>query len=226
MTFFVGFGGNPHVGRIHFTGEDGQLKRLKLTRDPNDKTKCLMETSPFRVQNLQKKHFMSDQAMNNYFKDANKLPTVSVNCKTDPIPDKPLRDAYNVMNDAYYFVYHSLRMFNRYNLTVTNKKLDVWVNFTETTGGNAAAFLNYIVINNGGRRFYPLTSYPDVLAHELGHTFTRSHSDLEYREESGGMNEAYSDMCGIAFKHHLHDDYNWIVGEKAFRSDTAPNGLR
>ena len=193
--------------------------------DPKDNKKCIMDNSKFRVQNLQQKHFRNFTGIKGYLRTAAGLPAVSVDCNVNPIPDQPLADAYNVMNDVYYFVDHSFKMFEEYQTTVSLRKLDVWVNFTEARG-NAKSFSKWVVVNNGGRRFYPLSSYADVMAHELGHTVTASHSKLEYRDESGGMNEAFSDMSGIAFKHYLYGNYNWIIGEKAFRAKTAPKGLR
>ena len=44
-------------------------------------------------------------------------------------------------------------------------------------------------------RFYPLTGR-DIIGHEAAHGFTEQNSGLIYQYQSGGMNEAYSDMAG------------------------------
>lgn len=44
--------------------------------------------------------------------------------------------------------------------------------------------------------FYPLSSL-DVICHEIGHAITDWHGgDMEYYDEMGGINEAYSDILG------------------------------
>ena len=44
--------------------------------------------------------------------------------------------------------------------------------------------------------FYPLTSL-DIVCHEIGHSITQWHGgNMEYQGQSGGMNEAYSDILG------------------------------
>ena len=44
-------------------------------------------------------------------------------------------------------------------------------------------------------RMYPVTS-ADIVAHEIAHGFTQYTSGLVYSDESGAMNEAFSDMAG------------------------------
>ena len=50
---------------------------------------------------------------------------------------------------------------------------------------------------DGNTRFYPLVSL-DVSAHEVAHGFTDQASGLRYADQSGGINEAYSDLAGEA----------------------------
>lgn len=38
------------------------------------------------------------------------------------------------------------------------------------------------------------------MAHEVSHAFTEHVSELQYRRESGAMNEAFSDMAGMCMK--------------------------
>jgi Zn-dependent metalloprotease len=49
-----------------------------------------------------------------------------------------------------------------------------------------------------GRSFYPLVS-TDVVAHEISHGVTEGRSNLVYQNQSGGLNESYSDQAGITF---------------------------
>jgi len=53
-----------------------------------------------------------------------------------------------------------------------------------------------------GRSFYPLVS-TDVVAHEISHGVTEGRSGLIYQNQSGGLNESYSDQAGITFTFFL-----------------------
>lgn len=61
---------------------------------------------------------------------------------------------------------------------------------------------------NGGDEFEALVS-ADVVGHELAHLYTAANSNLNYEEQSGGMNEAFSDISSVAFREYLHQQYSW-----------------
>lgn len=62
----------------------------------------------------------------------------------------------------------------------------------------------------------PLTSI-DVTAHELTHGVTQQTSDLIYRNESGALNESFSDIFGCAIENFaLNDTGNWTMGAADF----------
>ncbi|MCV5736521.1 M4 family metallopeptidase, partial [Escherichia coli] len=52
-----------------------------------------------------------------------------------------------------------------------------------------------MTFGDGASYFYPLVSL-DVSAHEVSHGFTEQNSNLIYSGQSGGINEAFSDMAG------------------------------
>lgn len=65
---------------------------------------------------------------------------------------------------------------------------------------------------DGASNFYPLTAL-DVTGHEISHGFTEQHSNLAYSGQSGGMNEAFSDMAGEAVEYYDRGGNNdWLVG--------------
>ena len=49
-----------------------------------------------------------------------------------------------------------------------------------------------------GQTVAPLSGSLDIVAHELTHGVTSSTSNLIYMDESGALNEAFSDIMGIA----------------------------
>jgi len=57
----------------------------------------------------------------------------------------------------------------------------------------------------------------DVCAHEVSHGFTEEHSGLIYENQSGAINEAYSDMAGEAAELYMHGRNDFKVGEQIFK---------
>jgi bacillolysin len=83
-------------------------------------------------------------------------------------------------------------------------------------------------VTSGGRTFDYMSGALDIVAHELAHGVTQYTSNLVYLNESGALNEAFSDIIGTAveFTYHppgtgpLRADY--LLGEDVVR----PNGIR
>ena len=66
-------------------------------------------------------------------------------------------------------------------------------------------------IGDGKDKVYPLVE-SGILAHEICHGFTGYHSDLEYAGQSGGINEAFSDMASEAAQAYLSSKSDWMIG--------------
>jgi thermolysin len=73
-----------------------------------------------------------------------------------------------------------------------------------------------------GSTFYELSGDLDVVAHELTHGVTDATSDLIYQNESGALNEAFSDIIGTAVE-FSYGTGNWTIGEDI---DVRGNGFR
>lgn len=84
------------------------------------------------------------------------------------------------------------------------------------------AFWNGSSMNfgDGASFFYPLTSL-DVTSHEISHGFTEQHSNLQYAGQSGGMNEAFSDMAGEAAEFFDRGHNDWLVGAEIIKNGAA-----
>lgn len=62
----------------------------------------------------------------------------------------------------------------------------------------------------------PLTSI-DIVAHELTHGVTGTSSKLIYRNESGALNESFSDIFGTAVEFYAaSEEANWSIGKENF----------
>ncbi|HEY0700658.1 MAG TPA: M4 family metallopeptidase, partial [Micromonospora sp.] len=76
---------------------------------------------------------------------------------------------------------------------------------------------------DGGSGWYPLTSL-DVAGHEMTHGVTSNTAGLRYSGESGGLNEATSDIFGSLVEFYAansRDAGDYLIGEK-LRSSGAP----
>ncbi len=72
-----------------------------------------------------------------------------------------------------------------------------------------------------GVSFSPLSAALDVVAHEFTHGITDHTAQLEYRNQSGALNESHSDVFGA-----MIDAANWEMGEDVVTPGTPGDALR
>lgn len=84
---------------------------------------------------------------------------------------------------------------------------------------NAAWIGEYqqMIYGDGGRIFKPLSYGLDVVGHEFTHGVIGATADLEYKGQSGALNESYADVFGA-----LIDRGNWTIGETVIKSPPYP----
>ena len=77
-----------------------------------------------------------------------------------------------------------------------------------------------------GGTYSPLTTL-DIAGHEVTHGLTNFTANLVYADESGALNESFSDIFGNAIERFARpDDWDWLMGTEigeAFRSMSNPN---
>ncbi len=96
------------------------------------------------------------------------------------------------------------------------------VNVTEGGASMENAFWNgrIIAYGNGGTDFEPFAKSMDIAAHELTHGVTEHSAGLEYLNQSGALNEAFSDIFAA-----MVDRDDWTIGEDITRvSSNFPDG--
>ncbi|MEM9490401.1 MAG: M4 family metallopeptidase, partial [Myxococcota bacterium] len=133
---------------------------------------------------------------------------------------KQINGAYSPLNDAHYFGSVVFNMFSDwYGTAPLTFQLTMRVHY-----GNSYqnAFWNgsSMTFGDGGSVFYPLVSL-DVSAHEVSHGFTEQNSGLIYAGQSGGINEAFSDISGEAAEFYSRGSNDWMVGADIFKSSGA-----
>ncbi|NII72348.1 Zn-dependent metalloprotease [Dyella sp. SG562] len=92
------------------------------------------------------------------------------------------------------------------------------------TSNNAAWNGSAMEYGDGGTTWFPLVAV-DVAGHEMSHGVTQATAGLAYSGESGGLNEANSDIFGTMVEYYANngtDAPDYLIGEKIYRSN--PNG--
>lgn len=133
---------------------------------------------------------------------------------------KTINGAYSPLNDAHYFGGVVFDMYQEWLGTAPlSFQLTMRVHYSNSYQN---AFWNgsSMTFGDGGSTFYPLVSL-DVSAHEVSHGFTEQNSNLTYSGQSGGINEAFSDISGEAAEYYMHGSNDFLVGADIFKSSGA-----
>lgn len=72
---------------------------------------------------------------------------------------------------------------------------------------------------SGNTLFYPLAKALDVGGHEMAHGVIGSTANLEYRNESGALNESFADIFGV-----MIDRDDWKLAEDCVKPGAFPTG--
>jgi vibriolysin len=128
-----------------------------------------------------------------------------------------VNQGYGPINDAHYFGGVVFDMYRSYLATTPlRQKLVLRVHYG-TRYENAFWDGSAMTFGDGDRTFYPLVGL-DVVAHEVSHGFTEQNSGLVYTNQSGGMNEAFSDIAGEAAEWFSRGRNDLLVGAEIFKS--------
>ncbi|HET8897577.1 MAG TPA: M4 family metallopeptidase, partial [Rhodanobacteraceae bacterium] len=128
--------------------------------------------------------------------------------------------AYSPANDAHHFGQVIHDMYNAwFGAPPLNQTLIMRVHL-KTNYENAYWDGTAMNFGDGANSMYPLVAL-DVTGHEISHGFTEQHSNLAYTGQSGGMNEAFSDMAGEAAEYYDRGSNDWLVGADIMKSGTA-----
>ena len=194
----TGPGGNVKSGR-HQYGSNG-MGHLDVTESNGT---CTMENSNVRTVNL-------DHSTSRSYTTA----------FTFPCPEnthKEINGAYSPLNDAHYYGGAVFDMYNNwYNTAPLSFQLLMKVHYGNSYE-NAFWDGSSMTFGDGYSRFHPLVSL-DIVSHEVSHGFTDQNSDLYYYGQSGGINEAFSDIAGEAAEYFLNGSNDWLVGADIFKS--------
>jgi pseudolysin/vibriolysin len=131
-----------------------------------------------------------------------------------------INGAYSPVNDAHHFggVVHD--MYVAYTgAAPLSMQLRMNVHYKSNYEN---AFWDGTAMNfgDGASTFYPLVSL-DVTSHEISHGYTEQNSNLAYTGQSGGMNEAYSDIAGEAAEFYDRGAADFLVGRDIVKTSAG-----
>ena len=88
---------------------------------------------------------------------------------------------------------------------------------------NAAWYANAMYYGDGGGSYLPLVSL-DIAGHEMSHGVNQAEANLAYSNDSGGLNEANSDIMGTMvefYANNPNDPADYKVGEEIYTNGTS-----
>lgn len=217
-----GYGGNKKTGKYAYDGAQGNLAALIIERNKNGT--CYMRNGTVNIYDAKSQESSDPNEVT--FKcpsQDSKHNNVYWNGSMDPV-----NGGYSPVNDAIYAgtvvqaLYKQwyklpmlmnpdgspmlLRMYAHYGDKFENAEWD--------------GRLEEIHLGDGAEDLYPLTSL-GVVAHEVSHGFTTQHSDLNYINQSGAMNESFSDMAGMAAEEFSAGKASWNFAADIMKADVS-----
>ncbi|HWS26861.1 MAG TPA: M4 family metallopeptidase [Xanthomonadales bacterium] len=196
-TVGTGPGGNSKTGQYEW-GSGGRFGFLDVTQSG---TTCSMNNTDVKTVNLNG--------------GTSGTTAFSYTCPRNTV--KTINGAFSPLNDAHFFGGVIQNMYTAYT---GGKALSFQlVMRTHYSSSYENAFWDGAAMSfgDGASTFYPLVSI-DVAGHEVSHGFTEQHSNLTYSAQSGGMNEAFSDMGGEATEYYWKGSNDFLVGPDIFKA--------
>jgi Zn-dependent metalloprotease len=112
----------------------------------------------------------------------------------------------------YYWTQH-----NRNSVNNAGYKLISYVHYS-TNYQNAFWDGQRMTYGDGGGTYKIFTAL-DICGHEVSHGMTSNTSNLNYSNESGALNESYSDIFGTCIENYARPtNWNWKIGEDIMNS--------
>lgn len=209
-----GYGGNIKMGQLSYDGIAGHLPNLNVKRDSTLAT-CYLQNTDVTVRT---------------YSDEGNYPISSFPCKEIDSDHNNLfwngdmdavNDGFSPSNDAMFGGAMIKNMYQSWYgipvLTEEGKPMMLTM-VVHANMDNAYWDGKQMTFGDGIDMFYPLTSL-GVASHEISHGFTEQHSGLEYYSQSGGMNEAFSDMAAQAAEYFAYGKNSWQIGPEIFKAE-------
>ena len=213
------------------TGVFGSVRKLSI----NQVTGTYQAVDKLRPGQGVTRQFPGTPSHLNLFFNTGILTTSDIATDSDNMwTDGPTVDAHAYQGWVYDYYF---TRFNRNGMDDRNTEVDSIVNPLARSEASrqppmvVGTFINnafyccdgLLVFGNGdGRVFTFLAGSLDVVAHEWTHGVTDFTSQLIYQDESGALNEAFSDIMGATIEFHHQptgggrDQADWLIAEDVY----------
>ncbi|NJO15369.1 MAG: M4 family metallopeptidase [Thioploca sp.] len=197
----TGPGGNIRIPNAPYYYGTSPYDFLEVTVS-NDRKTCRLETADVKT------------TIFTYFDADN--PAFAYPCFNNTA--QAINGAFSPLNDAHYFGQKTFDLYrNWYGINILPFKLQInvvyWWSFENALWWNSQVYLG-----DGLHDLHPLVSM-DFVAHEISHGFTEQNSNLIYKDQSGGINEAFSDMAGETAEFYAFGNNDWNIGAYLTKKD-------
>lgn len=122
------------------------------------------------------------------------------------------------------------QVFHRNSIDNAGMRLDSYVHYGDSYPNAMWDGRRMIFGDGDGELFSRLTQSLDVVGHELTHGVTQYTANLEYRGESGALNESISDVFGSLVKQWSRqqsaDQADWLIGAECWTPQIQGDALR
>lgn len=188
-------GGNKMIGERKYGDTLPYLNVLKKGDN------CTYENEVVRVINLNGSKYLDNERHAVY----------KVSCTHGP--NDSINGAYSPASDALFYSGVVHKMYMEWAHVSPKKKLPLVVRVHYGHNSMKAVFNGRnFTFGDGAGDFFPLVGL-DVVSHEISHCFTDEHSFLIYEGQSGGINEAFSDIAGEAAEYYQFHKSHWVSGD-------------
>lgn len=207
-----GFGGNEKAGKFTYDGLKGNLPKLTITREASQNL-CFLKSSDVIVKDVRTNYapYQFGCETPNAEHD-----NVFWNGDLDAV-----NGGYSPADDAMFAGMVIKNMYQEWygvsplvEADGTPMQLSMCVHMENFD--NAYWDGRQMTFGDGEYMFYPLVSI-GVAAHEISHGFTEQNSHLTYWAQSGGMNEAFSDIAAQAAEYYAYGHNSWQIGPEIFK---------
>lgn len=203
---YKSYGGNVQKGKIKY-GVEPYCLNMRIENEI-----CHLENRYVRIVDM------------NFTKDSSLHRTAFFPCKNGY--DDEVNKAYSPAVDAFFYGTIVGKMFEDwFQTTALGNQIIICVHYSKSYVG---AFWNgeNCTFGDGdySAGYFPFTVM-DMIAHEIAHGVTEFASGLHYFMESGGVNEAFSDIIGEATKEYF-GSANFLFGADCTTGDYAIREFR
>lgn len=207
-----GYGGNVKMGKVVYDNLANNLPNLKMGRDASLNL-CYLQNADVMVRQFTGRTVMTFPCQ----ETSETHPGLYWDADFDAV-----NEGYSPGNDALFGGMIIKNMYQEwYQLPVLinsdGSPMLLRMMVHKKNYDNAYWDGREMTFGDGYTMFYPLTSL-GVAAHEISHGFTEQHSGLYYFEQSGGMNEAFSDMAAQAAEYYVYQKNNWQIAPEIFKA--------